>query len=382
MKPRTIVTTVGTSILTSGCSPEERKKIISTANAKEEELTNDQLSFLSQKKKEKLQFLLDASNEELQKKSAELNGLLAIYNHSFYDNTKDYHILISTDTYQGGITGDIIKAILKQKGFNTVINYSPKKLSTKNKSDFIDGIKDLLHWLMKDDFKGYKEASREVIFNLTGGFKSLQGYLNTVGMFYADRLSYIFEGSSELIEIPKLPIKIDTDYLIDNAVKIALLSTEMTDFTNDEIAEIPPLMIEDMGSTTFNCLSHWGDLIWGEAKVAILSKDLLDFPYISYESTFLKDFNNIKSAKEKVEVQEALARASAILHHNKGDLTALKSDGGLQYSNYRGKPVDGLPTGHFRVNLSMRVSCVKKQDGKLHMRHYGTHDYIETREGL
>jgi hypothetical protein len=47
-----------------------------------------------------------------------------------------------------------------------------------------------------------------VVFNLTGGFKSLNGYLQTVAMISADRCAFLFEGAPELMEIPRLPVRL------------------------------------------------------------------------------------------------------------------------------------------------------------------------------
>jgi CRISPR/Cas system-associated protein Csm6 len=59
-----------------------------------------------------------------------------------------------------------------------------------------------------------------VVFNLTGGFKSVQGFLQAISSFYADETIYIFQFSSELLQIPRLPIKLDTQGIIDENLTI------------------------------------------------------------------------------------------------------------------------------------------------------------------
>jgi len=56
--------------------------------------------------------------------------------------------------------------------------------------------------------RSYREQGWFVVFNLTGGFKSLNGYLQTLGMISADRCVFIFEGAPELMEIPRLPVRL------------------------------------------------------------------------------------------------------------------------------------------------------------------------------
>jgi CRISPR/Cas system-associated protein Csm6 len=56
----------------------------------------------------------------------------------------------------------------------------------------------------------FREKQIKVVFNLTGGFKSTNGWLQTLGMFYAGEIVYIFESQSEMLRIPRIPVAIDT----------------------------------------------------------------------------------------------------------------------------------------------------------------------------
>jgi hypothetical protein len=91
---------------------------------------------------------------------------------------------------------------------NGIVNVnipSSNGLSTASTQAFAGGIDGVIEFL-ETEVKPLR-SSYEVVFNLTGSFKSLQGYMNTWGMFYADRIVYIFEGdNSKLITIPRLPI--------------------------------------------------------------------------------------------------------------------------------------------------------------------------------
>ena len=209
----------------------------------------------------------------------------------------------------------------------------------------------------------------------------VQGYLNIIGMFYADRLVYIFESSPtegvpELLSIPKLPIRLDTEALHTHAPTLALLSAGAA-FRREEIATIPEalLRVNVNGEATF---SEWGDLVWNRMRQDILAGPLLTFPYLQYEPSFRKDFEKA-TRSQRIAVQDTLAEASAFLLLEEGDLQVLRAHGGLQYDNYTSQRTDNKPPiGHFRMAGGDRVSCTA-ESGSLRLRHFGVHDYVNER---
>lgn len=112
-----------------------------------------------------------------------------------------------TDTYLGEFAAMQIQKILKTKEINNISVIKIDKLNTKSSKEFNQGIKNLFKWCY-DNVPKYRDNEYNVIFNLTGGFKSLQGYMSIAGMFYADKIVYVFETGKEIIEIPILPIKL------------------------------------------------------------------------------------------------------------------------------------------------------------------------------
>ncbi len=121
-------------------------------------------------------------------------------------------------------------------------------------------------------------------------------------------------------------------------------------------------------------LSNWGKLVWNECKEELLSQDLLPFARLEYRSSFVADYQQIRDKGERVRLQEDLAKVSYLFSASQGNTNALSS---LDYKRYQGSNrID-----HFRVNLSLRVSC-EAVDGKLIMRYYGTHAHVEGNEGL
>ena len=383
MQAKTIISTVGTSLLTNGIGAEERKVVTKTANYIESELSKEEKDIIDALTKRAKETLLEADATTLRAKSAELNGILGIYGGSFPKAKLDYHILIATDTYQGQETANLLEEILKKNGFNNILIKQPKDFSTKDKHYFDKGIKELLKWFHESEgeFSGYKASSSEVIFNLTGSFKSLQGYLNTIGMFHADKIVYIFESGGELIEIPKLPIKIEFDKLDKFKIEFSLMAQEYM-LGEKAVKGIPAIFLEEISTNNF-ILSYWGELVWNQAKEGILSKELCEFDNIEFEKSFERDFKNELENSKKAKLQETLAKVSKLLLENNGNIGSLKGDGGVLYENYKNKFIAQQPLGHFRINLSLRVSCVyNKANKKLVLRYYGTHEHVEQNEKI
>ena len=179
--------------------------------------------------------------------------------------------------------------------------------------------------------RGNRDSGYEVIFNLVGGFKSLQGYMQTFGTFYADETVYIFERSSDLIKIPKLPVQIDTTVIENQLTKFAMMAANEM-YPIDELDGIPDTFLEKMDG--YAGLSAWGLLVWNRSKSDFLKKELLKLPRIEYQSTFQQDFTNEKDNKRRVKLQDTLGKVAYILNKNNGNTSELNTDGGLQYNKY------------------------------------------------
>ena len=360
-----IISTIGTSLLTQqisrGNSAEKDwySKLRDTANEKIDKIPEDVveiISTLSQRAKQKLE---KGSIKDIRLASAELNGIYGIYSEDLSQGRSDMHWLIATDTAQGLETARIVESFLTSKGVIAQV-FTPQNLSTANTSVFSTGIDDLIIWL-EDAIKGYGK----VCFNLVGGFKSLQAFLNTIGMFYADEIIYIFEGaSSELIRIPRLPIKMDEDIIEPFSCELALMAAGGWG-TRSQLSDIPEAFLSFAGDDCL--LSNWGRLIWSRTKRRLLSQELLNFPGLHYEDSFVRDYRSTQNVDERVKLQEVLAKVSYLLTKGSGNTGILKGDGGVLYEVYTNQ--QGI--AHFRVTQGIRVSCTN-QDGQLYLRHYGT----------
>ncbi len=276
-----IISTIGTSTLTNSIDRDTEGDwhgiLAGSANLKEEnELSDESKDVIAKLVKRAIKKLNQNGVETHRRASAELNGIYGIYEGTLPQQNTDQHYLICTDTFQGQITGNLIKDFLQGKGFKVDI-FVPPSLSTKDTNSFTDGIKELIKWL-EDNVPWRRDSGYQVIFNLVGGFKSLQGYMQTFGAFYADETVYIFEGSSDLIKIPRLPIQIDTTEIQQYRGQFAMMEVEAPCQTTkvtgvDNISKTLLYIMEDNGEAYVG-LSAWGMLIWNRTKGDLLENDI------------------------------------------------------------------------------------------------------------
>jgi putative CRISPR-associated protein (TIGR02619 family) len=373
IKPRLVISTVGTSLLINQIKNKKSEsdwssRLQDTANRTEKEIEKgskiyDIIQDLKQRAEEKL---AQANTIEIREASAELNGIYGLYKDRLDLGAQDVHWLVTTDTAQGQVTAKILKNFLGSHNISTDI-YTPKDLSTASTEKFTNGIDELLKW-MDELIPGYQSSDYKICFNLVGSFKALQGYANTIGMFYqADEMIYIFEGSSEVITIPRLPIQVN--HSVIKPVQFALMAAGA--FVKlSELESVPDTLILKAGDEAI--LSNWGRLTWNNCKRSFLSSNLLPFPKLEYQKSFITDFEKASSEEERVKLQETLARVSYLFAKSNCDTAPLKSDGGLLYEVYKkedSQQIDGL--AHFRVTKALRVSCVTSGN-VLILRHYGS----------
>ena len=378
---RLVISTVGTSLLTNQIDREFEDnwavRLRDTANYSSEEIDKyhedvaDIITTLQERAAEKL----NGKVEDIREASAELNGIYGLYKEQLNQGSQDIHWLIASDTAQDQVTAKMLEEFLRERGLTANI-YTPKGFSASNTEVFTNGIDELLNWI-DDTVPGYKDSGYQICFNLVGGFKAIQGFANTIGMFYADEIIYIFEGSSELITIPRLPLKIDTSVI--KSVQFALMASEVgVSVKLSELQNVPETLIFVVGEEV--TLSNWGKLTWNNCKRELLAQDLLEFPYLVYEKSFVKDYqkNNVSDQK-KFELHEVLAEVSGSMLKFNGDTT--RFDSRLHFTRYEGgqKCEGGVRKNqidHFYIkNTGWRVSCIAKE-GTLYLRHYGEHDYV------
>ena len=369
---RFVLSTIGTSILTNfidkanSAEANWQSMLRDSANLKPDALSQETTGVIETLADRALTQLLRDDAATNRRISAEMNGIYGIYEGQLPHNSQDQHYLVCTDTAQGQKTGKLIQDFLENKGLHAGI-VTPAGLSTQDTESFTAGVKELIRWL-EEHVPGYRDNGYQVIFNLVGGFKSLQGYMNTFGAFYADEVIYIFESATaDLIKIPRLPIQIDTTVIQNYRVQFAMMDAEKL-YPAEELEGIPETLLEfvEDNDQTYVGLSAWGQLIWNRTKSDLLTKKLLHFPRLEYGKTFRDDFDNQNDSKKRLKLQETLAKVSYLLEQSNGNRALLMRDGGLQFEKFTN--IDGIYK--FRIDRAVRVSCAVSKDGLI-LRHYG-----------
>ena len=193
-------------------------------------------------------------------------------------------------------------------------------------------------------------------------------------MFYADKVIYIFEAENELIEIPKLPIKIDTELFEQNLPIFAQLAADKL-MLKKGILQIPDTMLEE-AYDGFVGLSDWGLLAWNTAKKEKLSSELINLPLLEYSTSFKKDFEKYNDTNYRIKLNETLSKVSVILQEDDLNTQKLKNDKGLRYEKCKNIKYQGNDVDHFRINDGQRISCsiINK---KMILLHHGFHDVCD-----
>ncbi len=333
---RIVVSTTGTSILTHGCNQQTRALLTETANLSEDELKElGKLEEVEARVLEQSKKLLDAGIDEARKMSAELNGLGAL---GVLDcgpsGSKTTHYLIHTDTYQGKRVAQVLSEWLRAKVKSHAQCPEFNGLSTRSLQDFQATMADLAEWasevLQPSRAKGVK-----VTFNLTGGFKSVNGFLQSLATFYADETVYLFESSPELLRIPRLPLALASNESFAAHLSVyrqLSLFGELPIGSCQGIPESMLLMLDDKAS-----LSAWGEMLWKEAKPGFYEERLLAplSAKIQLSQSFEKSVQDLPPDRRRL-INERLDDLANYLESNR---KAMPSSLNLQ--KLVGKPVAG-----------------------------------------
>ncbi len=343
MTGRLFVSPVGTSLLTNDAPPDLTKVLRKWANHPVEEIDPDARGLIEARAAEVRALLRQADAAQVSHLSAELNGIYAYCNPERHEGSgrRDQHWLIATDTYQGQLTAEMVADHLR--GLGAVVSvFNPKGLSTRDRVTFSSAITRVVRWC-EETLPGYRESGYRIVFNLVGGFKSVQWYLNTLGMFYADEIVYIFE-TGGLIRIPRLPLRLDDLQVFKDKPSLFARMASDDPYLADraEVEGIPEAFLETDGEHTL--LNEWGQLLWERQKATVLGEgDLLDLPGLEFSPRFRRDFEGWENRQERVKLQEILVKVSRLW--GKGGLAALRGHGGVLYETYENRG----NIGHFRV---------------------------------
>lgn len=272
--PQFILSPCGTSLLTHGASEEIRSLTARYANEKNPQNIPAAKRHILEDWIRKAQAQIEQANfQEAARRSAELNCLLKLYDNHF-PTSPDQHWLLCTDTWLGKVTAEMVKHWLNIQAPHFQVNILKLSgLQTQSLEDFHCALAELVRWL-SETVLGYRQSGYRIIFNLTGGFKSIQGFLQSLAHFYADESVYIFERAEQLLRIPRLPIQLATTPMVE---KHLFIFRRLSQGLPVQLpADFPSIFLFQSGPEA--TLSAWGEVVWNEAKQTLYQQKLHDSP--------------------------------------------------------------------------------------------------------
>jgi putative CRISPR-associated protein (TIGR02619 family) len=298
-RPRCILSPCGTSLITNIARnfPDGGAPVIKYANARtREDIPATELATL--------ETYLEAAKKTLQqgdvtawrKASAELNGITRLYP-TGRPTGSDMHFILRSDTWLGEQTALTIADWLTTQGQIAEVIHI-RDLRTDDLFLFQAGMSNLVGWCA-EHLVPLRESGQQVIFQLSGGFKSVQGFLQSLSTFYADEAVYIFESGQDLLRLPRLPVKLDLSGTIrEHFTAFRRMAAGLT-LSADAVEGIPEtlLLVIDDAAT----LSPWGELAWDQAGKDLFSEKLWEAPSpkLQYGNRFIDSLTSL--SKERLQ---------------------------------------------------------------------------------
>lgn len=208
--------------------------------------------------------------------SAELNGIISYYSNNLSSNElkDDVMYLIHSDTFIGRETGRLVDIFLSRY-FTRVIPLSVKGLQTGVNSELRPAFAHLATEI--DTIHQGLRYGEKLIFNLTGGFKAVQGFMQTLGTFYADETIYIFQAAKELMRIPRLPVKLVAEGYIRDHIDTWRCMCQNLEVDPSDLQGIPETLYYEFEG--LHDLSEYGRIVWNQVRKEIYGEKVLPSYY-------------------------------------------------------------------------------------------------------
>ncbi len=318
---------VGTSVLTHGADERAKAILRDYANAvTREEIPRSEAGYIDAYIKQRSEDIAQMDNDRAKRISAELHSLLILFEEEG-PHRDDVIYVIPTNTYFGSVTAALVQGFLSKIDLRIEVMEIPG-LQTRSQYDlhrsFIHLVQEI-HVI----FEANRDRKPRYIFNLTGGFKAVQGFLQTLSMIYADETVYIFESESSLMRIPRLPVKLQAEqYIWDNIDLWRRLSLNLS-VDEGQMGDIPGTFYYLMDDECI--LSEYGELVWQNVRPDVYGKEVLQPPS---EKTILGDrfLGSVEhiSSERKIQLNRQIDRLAIYLEGNKREMPkslSLKSIG-------------------------------------------------------
>ena len=307
--PTLMITTCGTSLLTNYARGDAALAEIvkQSANTTSQGATPEITRAIGEALQKCSHKLATSTVRDVRSASAELNGLLGFYKNEWPGANADQHILLHTDTLQGKGVAEVLESYLRKNGLNAWPQ-TFKGLRTDTLENFQQGLIGVIEWC-HEALPGYREKRYKVVFNLTGGFKSIQGWMQTLGMFYADEIIYIFESGKELLRIPRIPVALDkavVEEIQNNLPFFRRLAIKLPCKTADIPGDIAGAFLYKPGDKIE--LSAWGRLMWGPARATLYREKVHASPDIRivYSQRFRDACSKLTAEDQRWNVNERI----------------------------------------------------------------------------
>jgi putative CRISPR-associated protein (TIGR02619 family) len=320
-----VLSTVGTSLLTNAAAdPALKPLIFKHANASD-------WSAMPEADRPALRAHIDAVDarlgtadpKEAARMSAELNGVLTWAAESA--SPADQHVLVASATVLGRATADLATRWLSRHGY-AATTHNAAELQTGDSAAFRRAMSALLSWV-GEQVNFYREGGYKVTFNLCGGFKGPNGFLHSVGALYADEVVYLFEGTSTLLRVPRLPVAIDHDQLTMS------LPTWRRHKVGLPVAagEVNPLILEELDGELYP--SQFAEVIMADVERRAYGAALQPSPHprLRWSASFEAQVSRLPERRRRQinERVDDLARHIEDRNYNPGrlDVKALRAEG-------------------------------------------------------
>ena len=337
-----LISACGTSLWTNDADPDVRTLLGKHSNFQESEIPNDGREAINQWLETRAAKLCGASDKEAARLSAEINGLLGWYaaaNRSL--DSQDIHYLVASDTYLGKRAAAEVANWLEAKTGRSPELLSATGLNTAELMNFRSALSDLVKELYCRGLSDWRSNGQHVAFNLTGGFKSVNGFMQTLGMLFADECFYLFEGSSQVMRVPRLPLKLDAVAEFRDNLRAVRRMTGGCAVPSKECGSLSSFLLFEVCGECL--LSEWGAALWAAERKAIYGNELME--PLSEKLSFSENFRRqagkkegcLKDARYMIGLNECLDALGA--HLDAGKM------GGKFAASHKFKELKGRPKG-------------------------------------
>jgi putative CRISPR-associated protein (TIGR02619 family) len=362
-----ILSSCGTSILTNNVNqPDLRELLKRYANAGNDvDAPPSERARIQAHMEDRQRQFQSLSLEDAKDNSAELNGILSFYGaQPLAEGRRDTHYLLATDTWFGEATAGIVKGWLENHGFADVRVERRPDLQTADWRLFKSALSDLVKWCA-EVIAPQRTPHCRVIFNLSGGFKSETGFLQMLGMFYADETVYMFERSSELMRIPRLPVRMLDEEAVRSDLRDFRRAAQRLDVCGGK-SGIYWFEMEGKPS-----LTPWGELVFSQHKAEIYKEKIHPSPSgkIIFAEGFLKSCE--KEGENRFDkINEQIDLFARFLEDKKHP-----NPNSLHYHPLNNPPHKGVTHEFYAWSDggAKRIYCKSLDDGKVELSFLGEH---------